>query len=129
MFRRAQGADVSWFDTRKAHIWREVLEDADERAWCRLVLEHKADFDKSQCSSSDECVAEEPMDLADQQYTYGELTLDEIMRACSWALIPQPVMMMMTAGTNERLPLRLRKMPSIPPAHHRTPIIVCCMSL
>jgi hypothetical protein len=66
-----------------------------------------------------------------------QLTLVEIIRVCSCALIPQPVMMIlsgvsmnafkklrstdMTAGTNDRLPFRLRKIPSIPPAHHSTP--------
>ena len=43
--------------------------------------------------------------------------------------MPQPVMAMMIAGKMVRLPFLLSHTPTAPPAHHRTPMSVCCRSL
>lgn len=138
----------------------------------RSVVEQEAHLDDAEHTSRDERVAEQCVDLATSVNAPSRrvvpLTFEEIMRACSCALIPQPVMMILrlqhdsmgvkqdrastyiTAGTNDLLPFLLRKIPSIPPAHHSTPcgcqcpppaclnpgwhlctltIMVCCISL
>lgn len=86
------------------HIRRQVLEHPDEARRGGLVVENKANFDNSKRARSDECVAEQrvylgsAIDHADDVQmirTVGPFTLEEIIRACSCALIPHPVMMML----------------------------------
>ena len=79
-----------------------MLEDPDSTDGCGLIIQHEANLDDSECSCTDEGVAEQRVDLASEvdckeTATLRLFTFDEIIRACSWALMPHPVMIILVS--------------------------------